>query len=382
MNYCILVFLGLFILPLRAQSLKDTINSLAVEKKLHLKSLVVGRYATSLEDDIDFEGYHFSEEAEEEQEIVTNSFQMEYVRFATSFQINDRISSSILLNLANFNQESVAKKVLENAYVQYKASNYLNIRLGQFRPYFGLEDLHPFQLNNSYRWSNQYFLFGQNAWQSFQIGAAVYGDLAPENIPLKYYFTVYNGNNKNQRQDDDNHKNYSLRFEYLPLPIVQVGTNAAVTRRFGQQARAYGTDLKIKYPIHPTWEIDAHMEYKRGTNFLAYQEALDVGSINRYFPLKKAYMEGVYSLIRVKKYIHHPYLKVVEFSIRQEYLESNSLVYGDILRSHIPMLSLVLAGDYDAKVSLVAVFDDYQTNVADTSQYDSTRALIQFQVAF
>lgn len=382
MRYCFLVFLGLLVYPLWAQTPKDTTDFSSFAKKLHLKSLVVGRYATSLEDDIDFEGKHFSEEAEAEQEMVTNSFQMEYVRFATTFQINDRISSSILLNLANFNHESVAKKVLENAYVQYQANSYLNIRLGQFRPYFGLEDLHPFQLNNSYRWSHQYFLFGRNAWQSFQIGAAVYGDLAPKNIPLKYYLTVYNGNNRNQRQDDDNHKNYSLRLEYIPTPIAQVGINTAVTRRYGQAARAYGIDLKIKYPIQKTLEIDGHMEYKRGTNFLAYQEALDVGRITRHFPLKEVEMEGIYSLIRIKKYLQHPYLKAIELSVRQEYLESNTLIYGDILRSHIPMVSLVLAGDYDAKISLVGVFNDYQTNIANTEQYDSNRALIQFQVAF
>ncbi|MFC6861239.1 porin [Zunongwangia atlantica] len=382
MKLILQALLGLLIFPLSAQTAKDSSKLSDFQKRMELKALVVGRYAASFDENIDFEGNHFSKDLENDQEIVNNSFQMEYVRFATSFYINDRISTSILLNLANFNNESVSRKVLENAFVQYKANPYFTIRLGQFRPYFGLEDLHPFQLNNSYRWSNQYFLFGQNAWQSFQIGAAVYGELSKKNIPLKYYFTVYNGNNRNQSQDNDNNKNYSLRFEVLPLDILQIGINGAITNKHHQNANAYGADLKITYPISKTWEIDAHMEYKRGTNFTAYNEALATGILTNNLKLNDFYMEGIYNLLRAKKYLNLPYLKALEFSIRQEYLDTNSQVNGDILRSHIPMISLVLAGDYDAKLSLVGVFYDYQTNIENTSQYDSTRALIQFQVAF
>ena len=373
--------LGFLILPLYAQTSQDTSKFAEFQKKMQLKALVVGRYAASFDENVDFEGHHFSENLKDDQEIVNNSFQMEYVRFATTFEINDRISTSILLNLANFNNETVSRKVLENAFVQYKANSYFNIRLGQFRPYFGLEDLHPFQLNNSYRWSNQYFLFGENAWQSFQIGAAVYGSLNKKNIPLYYYFTVYNGNNRNQRKDNDNHKNYSLRFEYLPIKNIQIGINASVTNKYQQDANAYGADLKINYPISTSWEIDAHMEYKKGTNFTAYEDAVSK-DIALNTPLKDFYMEGIYSLLRVKKNMNLPYLKALEFSIRQEYLDTNSQVNGDILRSHIPMVSLVLAGDYNAKLSFVGVFYDYQTNIKNTTQYDSNRALIQFQVAF
>ena len=382
MKIFIQVFFALLMLPFYAQQPQDSSLFAEFEKRMQLKALVVGRYAASFDENIDFEGNHFSEELETDQEIVNNSFQMEYVRFSTSFYINNRISTSILLNLANFSNESVSRKVLENAFVQYKMNPYLNFKLGQFRPYFGLEDLHPFQLNNSYRWSNQYFLFGQNAWQSFQIGAAVYGDLFQNKIPLKYYFTVYNGNNRNQRQDNDNHKNYSLRLELLPLDIVQFGINGTITKKNQQNANAYGADLKINYPVNSSWEIDAHMEYKRGTNFTAYNDLFDPHILEQKLQLNDFYMEGVYSLIRAKKYVHIPYLKALEFSIRQEYLDTNSQVTGDILRSHIPMFSLVLAGDYDAKLSFVGVFYDCQKNIENTSQYDSNRGLIQFQVAF
>jgi hypothetical protein len=44
---------------------------------------------------------------------------------------------------------------------------------------------------------------------------------------LRYYYTFYNGNGKNQLQDNDNSKNHSLRLEYDVLPKLQLGVNDA-----------------------------------------------------------------------------------------------------------------------------------------------------------
>lgn len=48
----------------------------------------------------------------------------------------------MLINLADF-KNNPQTRVLELANLKYKANNYLSIQAGQFRPYFGLEDLYP-----------------------------------------------------------------------------------------------------------------------------------------------------------------------------------------------------------------------------------------------
>ncbi len=181
------------------------------ERKFNLNALVVGRYAVSLDENIDHSGQHYLGKNEA---LARNSFEMQYVRLSTSFFINDKISTSILVNLAEFKSAQVSGKVLENAYVSYRHNSYFTIMMGQFRPFFGLEDLYPFQLDNSYAWSNQYLLFGRNGRQSFQVGAAVFGSLKSSNIPVSYYLTVYNGNNRNQMGDKDGSKNLTFRLEY------------------------------------------------------------------------------------------------------------------------------------------------------------------------
>jgi len=57
-------------------------------------------------------------------------------------------------------------------------------------------------------------------------------------------------------------------------------------------------------------------------------------------------------------------------------------VEDDEITTYVPMLSLVFAGTYDAKLSLVGVINDYKLNIPNTTQYDSSKMLIQFQVAY
>ncbi len=73
----------------------------------------------------------------------------------------------MLINLADF-KNNPQTRVLELANLKYKANNYLSIQAGQFRPYFGLEDLYPADILKSYNWSNQYTLLGTMVGKAFK----------------------------------------------------------------------------------------------------------------------------------------------------------------------------------------------------------------------
>ncbi|WP_176132734.1 porin [Salegentibacter holothuriorum] len=340
------------------------------KRKFKLNALVVGRYTTSLNKDVDFMGQHYTGE-----DFVSNSFEMQYARLSTTFFINDRISTSILVNLADFKKENVRGKVLENAFVTYYHNSYLKLRAGQFRPFFGLEDLHPFQLDNSYAWSRQYSLFGRNGWQSFQIGAAAFGSLK-SNI-FSYYLTVYNGNNKNIMGDNDSSKNLTLRLEYMPIPVLQIGLNGGRASYKGQKANAYGIDAQLQQPLGNRFDLDINAEFKKGTNFEAFRMTEEpLAKLDNYM------MEGFYFLYRLRYRLDAPRLRALELSLRHEYLDKNTSFEDDEIVTYVPMLSLVFAGTYDAKLSLVGVINDYKLNIPNTTQYDSSKMLIQFQVAY
>ncbi|MDT0690984.1 porin [Salegentibacter sp. F188] len=345
-----------------------------VQKSFRLNALIVGRYSASLNENIDVTGKHFYSQ---EEGIVSNSFEMQYVRLSTTFGITDRITSSILLNLADFKHPNVSEKVLENAFINYSYNPYLNLRFGQFRPFFGLEDLHPFQLNNSYAWSNQYSLFGRNGWQSFQLGAAFFGSLAPVEVPLYYYFTVYNGNNKNQLMDSDSSKNYTLRIEYYPFSVLKLGINGGTANYNKQRGYAFGLDAQLRYSVSNRLDFDMNVEYKKGTNFLAYRSSLE-----EHPDLNMYKMEGIYSLYQLRYYINKPRIRALELSFRHEYLNSDTTIPNNDLNSYVPVISMVFANMYDVKLSLVGVINNYQDNIPNSAQYDHSRVLMQLQVAY
>ena len=355
-----------------AQEAKDTIKDFSnYNRKLSTSVFFVGRYNVSMNEDIDFKGVHHTNPAE----AVGNSFDIKYVRVQGIFHLNDKISTNVLVNLADFKSDPKGK-VLENAYVKYAYDKYINIQFGQFRPYFGLEDVFSFQLENSYDWSNQYNLFGANGWQSFQLGAAFTGSLVDSGVPLSYYFSVYNGNGKNQVSDDNDQKNYTLRLEYK-FKGLRLGANGGTSRLGNKTGYAYGADVQADYVFSPLFELTGDAEYKRGTNFSEfYASTLDVPNLDDF------QMQGFYIVPKLRYNYDKPRVRAFEASFRYEILDPNMSISGNSYQTLTPMLSVVGSGDYQAKISIVGVFNRVKNNVPDTNHYNSNLFITQIQVHF
>ena len=87
---------------------------------------------------------------------MSNSFNLRRARFIVKSKINDRFDLGIMLNFSEFNSSNVSGKVLEQAFVRYAHNKHLKIQLGQFRPYFGIEDEIPADFIKSVDFSNGY----------------------------------------------------------------------------------------------------------------------------------------------------------------------------------------------------------------------------------
>ncbi len=289
--------------------------------------------------------------------------------------ITKDISGQVMVNFADF-KDNPQTKVLEIATVKYFINNYLNLQIGQFRPYFGAEDLYSFDVHRSYNWSNQYSLFSRNNWQSFQLGAAIFGSLEDKKIPLKYFYTISNANGKNQNGDNDNDKSHSLRLEYRPAKNMAFAINGATTRHQGQAANAIGGDISYEKPLHNRWIIGVDGEYKKGTNILAYDASK---TINKN--LKDYEMQGVYVTPLIRKGFDGRFFDAVELSCRYEYLED--LTHGgNPSRSYVPMVSLLLNSTYASRLSFISNFTNYNRQIKNSSQSNSSQFLVQYQFRY
>lgn len=189
----------------------DTIRNYSKYKRsLTFNGLLQTRYVLSLTNQVDVNGKHHDGV---ESKPVTNSFLVKRARLMVKAAINDHFAANFMINFADFSTTPTGK-VLENAFIKYTLNKHFNVQAGQFRPFFGIEDVVPVDLIRTLDYSNQYYAFGNNGWQSFQIGVTVLGAINKDDAkPLKYYAGVYNGNNRNQLTDNDNTKNLYLRLE-------------------------------------------------------------------------------------------------------------------------------------------------------------------------
>ena len=343
----------------------------SVTKKFTPGFLIVGDYNVSGTDNVGFNGIHSPVDS-----VVSNGFTLRYVRFSANYQLNNKFSLGLLANLADFNADTKTK-VLENAFVLYKHNKYLNVQLGQFRPYFGIEDRYPVEMHKSYYWSNQYGAFGRNNWMSFQVGIALFGSLEPKKIPLSYYFTVYNGNGKNMAVDNDNYKTFALRMEYEVIKKWMLGLNLARAGAKNGNYNALAIDLNTKNNLSDKWDVESESSFASGSNIRSFISS----SVAEKRP-EDYRMKGFYVLPLLRYKALKPNLYAIEFSTRYENFDEN-LKQGSNLRQTItPMLSFVFLEKNAAKLSLIGVIDNYKRNIPGTASYDQVQYMAQFQLKF
>ncbi len=339
--------------------------------KITMKGLFQTRYSFSTHKDIDLNGLHHADG-----KSTYNDFDIKRARLQFASKISNRTDVVLLLNLADFKFDP-KNRVLENAFITYRLNPYLNAKMGQFRPAFGLEDMYPVDVIKSLDYSNQYAAFGNNGWQSFQIGASLYGASAGI-IPVKYEFSVVNGNNRNQIMDSDNGKHFLSRVEFgiLKSMNMRLGLNGGYGRVSRADAYASGIDLSMNFRLANKWSLELETEAKQGNNHTLYNgldSAKRVGGINNYK------MRGLYILPNLRYAINFHRLSSLEFSCRYEYFDKDFKHAGSDRQTWTPMVSAEFLKAYNARIQIGANIDRYKRNIAGTTQYDNSLFILQVQ---
>nr|WP_255496253.1 porin [Mucilaginibacter sp. FT3.2]MBB6233694.1 hypothetical protein [Mucilaginibacter sp. FT3.2] len=344
----------------------------STKAKISIKGLFQARYLFSAHKNIDVNGMQHTDG-----KAVDNDFNIKRARLQFTSDISDRTQVVLLLNLADF-ESNPANKVLENAYITYRLSPYANVKMGQFRPAFGLEDMYPVDIITSLDYSNQYTAFGNNGWESFQIGASFYGATHGP-IPVKYEFSVVNGNNRNQLMDADNGKHFSSRVELGLQKSLQIklGLNGGLGNVSGNNIYATGVDLSGIIPLAKKWSIKIETEAKQGNNqvsYLALDSAKRIGkSVDQY------QMRGIYVLPNLRYAINYHRLSSLEVSCRYEYFDADFKHAGNPRQTFTPMVSAEFLKSYNARIQLGVNIDHYKKNIPVTTQYSNSIFVLQVQ---
>lgn len=345
----------------------------SIKAKISMKGLFQARYLFSGHKNIDLNGLQHPDG-----KAVYNDFDIKRARLQFTSKISDRTDVVLLLNLADFKSDPT-NKVLENAYITYRVDPHLSLRMGQFRPGFGLENMYAVDVVKSMDYSNQYTAFGNNGWQSFQLGVSLYGAVQGD-LPVYYEVSVVNGNNRNAAMDNDNGKHFSSRvqLELDKRRKLKLGLNGGLANVHGSGVNAYGVDLSGVVPIYKKWSLEIETEFKQGNNHVLYfglDSAKRIGGVQNYM------MRGMYFLPNLRYAINYHRLSSLEFSCRYEYFDNDFKHAGsrNPRQTWTPMISTEFLKSYNARIQFGINIDHYKRNVPATTQYDNQQFIIQVQ---
>lgn len=348
-------------------------NYSSFKRSFKFSGLLQFRYTYSLSDSVDVNGKNYSGDGG-----VTNSFSLKRVRLIANAGINDHFDANVMINLAEFSG-SPQNKVLETAFIRYHFNKAFNLQMGQFRPFFGPEDLFPADIIKSLDYSNQYYLFSKSAWQSFQLGISAYGELLSKSLlPLHYYIGVYNGNNRNQSTDSDKHKNYYARLELNRDKKLRIGINAAHGSSLDVQGSAIGADVLFCLPLNHKLQLECLSEFKKGTDFANFL----TGSASHSHNINQYKNRGFYFFPNIRYDCGRPRLRSIEFSSRYEWMDENYKLDRNLRQTVTPMISLEFTDDYFARFQFGYIMDVFAHNIPLTTQYNQSQAVMQMQVRF
>jgi len=348
-------------------------NFSSYKRSFSIAGVLQTRYVASLTGDVDVNGKHFEPD---KTKGITNTFMVKRARVMFKANINDHFSANVLVNFADFSSASTSGKVLENAYIKYTLNKHLNVQAGQFRPFYGIEDALPVDIVRTLDFSNQYYAFGRNGWQSFQIGLTVFGSVTKDD-KLRYFVGSYNGNNKNQLSDDNNEKNFYGRLEFQPMKQLVIAGNGA----FGSlgesgQGSSWGGDATARIDLSKNWKLLLMGEYKNGSNFTAYNADVSPGK-----PALDQYrMEGFYFFPTFRFEYKKPRVRAIEFSARYEYLNEHYRRESNPHQTLIPNISLIFADDFFAAIQLGVSMDWNKKDIPLSTTYTRKLAYVQLQI--
>jgi hypothetical protein len=351
----------------------DTITNFSTYKRaITFAGLLQTRFLGSLTKNVDVNGKNFNPAANTGK--ITNTFMLKRVRFVVKGTVNDHFSANLLVNFAEFSSDP-ANKVLENAFVKYTLNKHFNVQAGQFRPFFGIEDVVQNDIIRTLDYSNQYYAFGASGWQSFQTGVAVFGNIN-KGGQLRYYAGAYNGNNRNQATDNDNSKNVYGRVEADITKYLSLGVNAAQGSLGAGAGNALGIDVKGNVKLNERWDLYLGGEYKTGTNFALFN-TLTIKPV-----LRDVRMQGFYVFPIVRYNYNMRRVRAIEFSSRYEYFNENYKLNHNARQTIIPNVSLIFADDFYAALQMGVSIDIYQHQMPLSIANSHNLAYLQLQVRF
>lgn len=248
------------------------------------KTIDVNKIVNTLTKRIKLSGYAHVGYYYNSQQSPRDEFKIPRIIFMADARINKQLNMYFMFD---FRTSS-----LHELYLNYSASKAFNVRIGQFKNPFSMENqLSPTVLEMTYCSSlvTTYMIGGGNELMmkgasGRDLGLNVYGKLFGNNI--EYSLAVMNGQGRNNN-DGNSQKDFAGRLSYHPLPWLTL--SSSIILGTGNVAVTESTTAPKRYICTSAPEVTG---FKSNGNFTRNRYAAGLCIENKYLGLRSEYMHG------------------------------------------------------------------------------------------
>lgn len=325
----------------------------AFNPTVKMRAMLQTRFETSLTDSVDAQGKITADP-------VSSNFRIRRAEIRADLKLNNHWSGVIRAQLPELKTVAPSTgRVLELAYFEFKGSDQLLVRGGQFKKPFELDELIS---NDDLRMIDRgatTTLFSANNFSSYNPGLMVYGTFRKNTMPLTYYVGVFNGSDRALNYDLNYGKDYVGRIEFTPVKGLRLGVNGQMSGVAKDvTAGAGGADISLQRSLNNKLTMIVEGEFVAANNILKYQSASD--SLK---DIKDYKMSGYFGLLLLRYKIGKPGLQTLEFGGRFDHTAPLS-TNGDLDYNTITGgVGFIFLPDNDARLQLNLVQRNYAAQI-------------------
>jgi len=347
-----------FALTVFAQDTPDA-NKPAFNPVIKFHGLVHARYESSLTDSVDVQG-KFSPAP------VQSNFRLRRIELRADIQLNSKWSGVIRIQFPDL-KTSTPGKAIELAYFQWSPKDQFNVRGGQMKMPFELDELTSHEDLRMIDRGTTDKIFVNNNLGSYQPGLMIYGTFLKAKTPLSYYAGVFNGSDRSVPYDDNTQKNYVVRVEYNPIKTLRLAVNdqlAGVAK--GQTGNSFGGDVSLQQPLGDKMILILEGEYIVGPDIALYKSVPDSsrGDIDKYM------MSGYFGQALLRINIMKSWCRTFEIGGKYEQTDpwttksATDAVTGTSTSTITGGIGFIFLPDNDARLQFNLIQTNYEKEVS------------------
>ncbi len=338
----------------------------AFSPTIKVKALVHSRFEASLTDSIDVQNKFNADP-------VMANFRMRRIELRTDIKLNDKFSGVVRVQLPELKGSSIGKTI-ELAYMEYKWNDKLQLRAGQFKNPFELDELTSHEDLRMIDRGPTSVMFVNNSLSSYQPGVMAFGTFMKEKMPLSYYLAATNGSNRATSYDDNSQKNFTGRLEYTFIKGVRLGVNGQYIAVKDTTSNAVGADLSIQKNITEKTKLIVEGEYIQGVATTSFIADTSGALINDFA------MGGYFGQALLKMDINKSWCKTLEVGGKYENTDPNTTIDKNAYSTITGNIGFTFLPDNDARLQLNIVHTNWEGTVSPGGINASNMFIAQFQL--